>query len=151
MNEDNVIDGVVNYLKEKNRHRDGFRILHRSHAKDHDKGIDLKCAAYSNGIISNRYYVEGKGTLKVEDDSDKKSDFITEFRWSISEIILRMKDLSSATVYGIAIPENEKEKCLRLMRNNKGLKLLKVRLYLSYKAENGEYFAKEMKPSEIYK
>lgn len=47
--------------------------------------------------------------------------------------------------------ENEKEKCLRLMRDNKGLKLLKVRLYLSYKAENGEYFAKEMMPSEINK
>lgn len=151
MNEDNVIDGVVNYLKEKNRHRDGFRVLHRSHAKDHDKGIDLKCAAYSNGVISNRYYVEAKGTLKVKDDSEKKSKFRTEFRWAISEIILRMEELSSATVYGIAVPENEKEKCLRLMRNNKGLKLLKVRLYLSYKAENGEYSAKEMMPSEIYK
>ena len=75
MNEDNAIDGAINYLKEKNRHRDGFRVLHRSHAKDHDRGIDLKCAAYSNGVISNRYYVEAKGTLKVKDDSEKKSKF----------------------------------------------------------------------------
>ena len=150
MNEDNVIDGVVNYLKEKNRHRDGFRVLHRSRAKDGDKGIDLKCAAYSHGIISNRYYIEAKGTLKAEDNSEKKSDFRTEFRWAISETILRMKELSAATVYGIAIPEAEKDKCLRLMSNNKGLKKLGVRLYLSYKAENGEYFAKEMKPKDIY-
>ena len=150
MNEDNVIDGVVNYLKEKNRHRDGFRVLHRSCAKDGDKGIDLKCAAYSHGIISNRYYIEAKGTLKAEDNSEKKSYFRTEFRWAISEIILRMKEFSAATVYGIAIPEAEKDKCLRLMRNNKGLKKLGVRLYLSYKAENGEYFAKEMKPKDIY-
>ena len=151
MNEDNVIDGVVNYLKEKNGHRDGFRVLHRSRAKDGDKGIDLKCAAYSHGIISNRYYIEAKGTLKAEDNSEKKSDFRTEFRWAISEIILRMKELSAATVYGIAIPEAEKDKCLRLMSNNKGLKKLGVRLYLSYKAENGEYFAKEMRPKDIYK
>ena len=151
MNEDDVIDGVVNYLKEKHRHRDGFRVLHRSYAKDGDKGIDLKCAAYSGGIISNRYYIEAKGTLKAKDNSGKKSKFETEFRWAISQIILQMKELSSATNYGIAVPESEKGDCLRLMRNNKGLAKLKIRLYLSYKAENGEYFAKEMLPKDIYK
>ena len=97
MNEDNVIDGVVNYLKEKNRHRDGFKVLYRSYAKDGDKGIDLKCAAYSHGIISNRFYVEAKGTLKARDNSEKKSKFKTEFRWAISQIILQMKELSRAT------------------------------------------------------
>lgn len=61
-----------------------------------------------------------------------------------------MKELSSATVYGIAVPLSEKGDCLRLMRNNKGLEKLRVWLYLSYKAENGEYFAEEMMPSEIY-
>ena len=151
MNEDNVIDGVVNYLKNKNKHRDAFRVLHRSYAKDGDKGIDLRCAAYSHGIISNRFYVEAKGTLKAKDNAEKKSRFETEFRWAISQIILQMKELSSATVYGIAVPLSEKNDCLRLMRNNKGLKKLKVRLYLSYKADNGEYYAEEMKPSEIYK
>ncbi|MBQ6147625.1 hypothetical protein IJH66_02870 [Candidatus Saccharibacteria bacterium] len=151
MNEDNVIDGVVNYLKEKNRHRDGFKVLYRSYAKDGDKGIDLKCAAYSHGIISNRFYVEAKGTLKARDNSEKKSKFKTEFRWAISQIILQMKELSRATTYGIAIPETEKANCLKLMENNKGLKLLKIRLYLAYKDKNGEYFAKELKPSEIYK
>ena len=150
INEDNVIDGVVNYLKDRHRHRDGFRVLHRSYAKDGDKGIDLKCAAYSNGVISNRFYVEAKGNLKAKDDSGKKTKFETEFRWAISQIVLQMKELSDATVYGIAIPEAEKDKCLRLMSNNKGLKKLGVRLYLSYKAENGEYFAKEMKPKDIY-
>lgn len=145
-----MIDGVVNYLREKHRHRDGFRVLHRSYAKDGDKGIDLKCAAYSNGIISNRYYIEAKGTLKAKDNSEKKSKFETEFRWAISQIILQMKELSSATVYGIAIPESEKDDCLKLMSDNKGLAKLKVRLFLAYKADNGEYFAKEMKYGEIY-
>lgn len=44
----------------------------------------------------------------------------------------------------------EKDDCLRLMRNNKGLRQLKIRLYLAYKADNGEYYAEEMKPSDIY-
>lgn len=151
MNEDNVIDGVINYLKEKNRHRDNFKVLHRSYAKDGDHGIDLKCAAYSNNIISNRYYIEAKGTLKAKDNSTKKSKFETEFRWAISQIILQMKEFSSATNYGIAVPESEKTNCLRLMRDNKGLKKLGIRLYLTYKAENGEYFAKELTPKDIYK
>ena len=151
MNEDNVIDGVVNYLKYKNRHRDDFRVAHRSYAKDGEHGIDLKCMAYSNGRRSNRYYIEAKGTLKAKDNSKKKSKFETEFRCAISQIILQIKELSSATVYGIAVPESEKDDCLRLMSNNKGLARLRIRLYLAYKAENGEYFAKEMKPSDIYK
>ena len=150
MNEDNVIDGVINFLKDKNRKRDSFKILHRSYAKDGDHGIDIKCAAYSGATISNRYYIEAKGTLKAKDNSEKKSKFETEFRWAISQIILQMKELSTATTYGIAVPMTEKEDCLRLMRNNKGLKLLKVRLYLAYKADNGEYYAEEMKPSDIY-
>lgn len=150
MNEDNVIDGVINFLKDKNRKRDGFKVLHRSYAKDSDHGIDIKCAAYSGNTISNRYYIEAKGTLKARDNSEKKSKFETEFRWAISQIILQMKELSGATSYGIAVPKTEKENCLRLMRNNKGLKKLKIRLYLAYKAENGEYYAEELKSGAIY-
>lgn len=150
MNEDNVLDGVINYLKEKNRHRDGFKVLKRCYAKDGDQGIDLKCAAYSGKTISNWYYIEAKGTLKAKDNSEKKSKFETEFRWAISQIVLQMKELSSATVYGIAVPETEEASCLRLMRDNKGLKRLGVRLYLAYKAENGEYFARELRAGEIY-
>ena len=120
INEDNVIDGVVNYLKDKCRHRDGFKVLHRSYAKDGDKGIDLKCAAYSGGVISNRFYVEAKGNLKAKDNSEKKTKFETEFRWAVSQIILQMNELSSATVYETAIPEGEKEKCLQLMQIIKG-------------------------------
>ena len=62
-----------------------------------------------------------------------------------------MNELSDASTFGIAVPKTEKADCLRLMENNKGLKKLKVRLYLAYKADNGEYFAEEMKPSDIYK
>ena len=150
MNVDNVIDGVINYLRDKNRKRDGFKIAHRSYAKDGDHGIDLKCVAYSGSRMSNRYYIEAKGTLKAKDNSEKKSKFETEFRWAISQIILQMSEWSSASVFGIAIPITEKEDCLRLMRNNKGLKKLKIRLYLAYKADNGEYYAEELKPSDIY-
>lgn len=150
MNEDDVIEGTINYLKDKNRHRDSFKVIQRCYAKDGDHGIDIKCAAYSGDTISNRFYIEAKGTLKAKDNSEKKSKFETEFRWAISQIILQMKELSAATAYGIAIPKTEKEDCLRLMRGNKGLKKLGVRLYLAYKADNGEYYADEMKPSEIY-
>ncbi len=149
MNEDNVIDGVINYLKDKNRKRDGFKVR-RANAKDGDHGIDIKAQAYSGNTVSNRYYIEAKGTLKAKDNSEKKSKFETEFRWAISQIILRMKEFSGATTYGIAVPMTEKDDCLRLMRNNKGLKLLKIRLYSAYKADNGEYYAEEMKPSDIY-
>lgn len=149
MNEDNVIDGVINHLKDKNRKRDGFKVQ-RANAKDGDHGIDIKAQAYSGNTVSNRYYIEAKGTLKAKDNSEKKSKFETEFRWAISQIILRMKELSGATTYGIAVPMTEKDDCLRLMRNNKGLRQLKIRLYLAYKADNGEYYAEEMKPSDIY-
>lgn len=150
MNEDNVIDGVINYLKDKNRKRDSFEVKHRAYAKDGDHGIDIKCVAYSGKTISNRFYIEAKGTLKAKDNSEKKSKFETEFRWAISQIILQMKELSGATTYGIAVPMTERDDCLRLMHDNKGLKKLKIRLYLAYKADNGEYYAEEMKPKDIY-
>lgn len=151
MNEDNVIDGVVNYLKDNLQNRGRKFVLdRRTQAKDGDHGIDLKGHALSNGRWSTRYYIEAKGTLKVKDNSEKKSKFETEFRWAISQIILQMKELSSATIYGIAVPMTEKKDCLRLMRSNKGLKTLKVRLYLAYKAKNGEYFAEELTPKDIY-
>lgn len=61
-----------------------------------------------------------------------------------------MKELSADTIYGIAVPETEKESCLRLMRSNKGLKKLGIRLYLAYKGDSGEYYAKELTPKDIY-
>ena len=146
-----MIDGVVNYLKEKNRHRDEFVIKKRASAKDREKGIDIQAYCKSNDKISNRYYIEAKGTLNSKDNSNKKTDFIIEFKWAISQIILDMKDYSEATIYGIAIPESEKERCLKLIKQSKGLKILKIRLFLAYKEKNGEYFAKEMKPKDIYK
>lgn len=152
MNEDNVIDGVINYLKGTlHSHGRGCRIDHRSYARDGDHGIDIKAHAISNGRTSTRYYIEAKGTLKAKDNSEKRSKFETEFRWAISQIILQMKELSSATIYGIAVPITEKEACLRLMKNNKGLKTLKIRLYLSFKDKNGEYYAEELTPKDIYK
>ena len=151
MNEDNVIDGVINYLKDSfHKKGRGFVTDHRSYAKDGDHGVDIKGHATSNGKRSTRFYIEAKGTLRAKDNSEKKSKFETEFRWAISQIILQMKELSTASIYGIAIPKTEKDDCLRLMRQNKGLKKLGVRLYLAYKAKNGEYFAEEMKPSDIY-
>lgn len=152
MNEDNVIDGVINYLKDNLHSRGrGCRIVHRSYAKDGDHGIDIKAYATSNGIVSTRYYIEAKGTLKAKDDAEKKSRFDTEFRFAISQIILRMKELSTATIYGIAVPKTEKDYCLKLLKNNKGLKTLKMRLYFAYQAKNGEYYAEELTPKDIYK
>ena len=110
-------------------------------------------AAYttSNEIVSTRYYIEAKGVLRAKDDAEKKSRFDTEFRFAISQIILRMKELSTATIYGIAVPKTEKDYRLKLLKNNKGLKTLKMRLYFAYQAENGECYAEELTPKDIYK
>lgn len=151
MNEDDVLVGVANFLKHKNRHRDNFIIDHLASAKEREHGIDLKAHAMSGRRISNRYYIEAKGTLKAKDNTPKSSQFETEFRWAVSQIILQMTEFSGATVFGIAVPKTEKANCLRLMRHNKGLKKLKIRLYLTYRAENGEFFAEELTPKEIYK
>ena len=152
MNEDNVIDGVINYLKSDLQKRGRkFVVDKRAQAKDNDHGIDLRGHALSNGKWSTRYYVEAKGTRKVGDNSEKSSPFEYEFRWAVSQIVLQMKEFSSATNYGIAIPMTEKKTALRLMKNNKGLKSLKIRLYLAYKADNGEYFAQELTPKDVYK
>lgn len=150
MNENDVVEGVWNYLKDKHGSRDGFKYLERADAKKGDHGVDLKCAAYSGKLISNRYYIEAKGTLKAKDNSPKKSKFQTEFRWAVSQIVLRMQEWSKATIYGIAVPATEKESCLKIMRSSKGLKLLGVRLFLAYEANDGKYYAEEMKPGKIY-
>lgn len=148
MNEDDVITGVINFLKDKHSPRKCK--LNRAQAKDGDHGIDLKLTVMSGDLPSSRYYVEAKGTLKVKDNSDKSSDFMKEFRWAISQIILQMKEVNEAAIYAIAIPRSEKDRCLKLIQDNTGLKKLKVWLFLAYKAENGEYYAEEMTPKCIY-
>lgn len=150
VNENDVVEGVWNYLKDKHSSRDGFKSLIRADATRGDHGIDLKCVAYSGKLVSNRYYIEAKGTLKAKDNSPKKSDFRVEFRWAISQIVLRMKEWSTATNYGIAIPATEKEPCLKIMRDSKGLNLLKVRLFLAFRTDNGDLYAEEMTPDKIY-
>lgn len=119
MNEDDVLTGVVNFLKYKHRRRDNFVIDHLASAKEREHGIDLKAHAMSGRHISNRYYIEAKGTLKAKDNTPKSSQFDTEFRWAISQIILQMGEFSEATVFGIAVPKTEKADCLRLSRRQR--------------------------------
>lgn len=38
MNEDDAIEGTINYLKDKNRHRDSLKAMQRCYAKDGDHG-----------------------------------------------------------------------------------------------------------------
>ena len=151
MNEDDVVKGVKNYLEFKNSHRDDFVVKKVASAEKREKGVDLYGYCKSGKNKSNRYYIEAKGTLKASDNSKKKSSFNTEFRWAVSQIVLRMEEFNNAAIYGIAIPKEKKDGCLRLMRKSKGLAKLKVRLYLADKDENGKLFAEEMNPSDIYK
>ena len=89
MNEDDVIKGVKNYLEFKNSHRDDFIVEKIASAEKREKGVDLYGYCKSDKNKSNRYYIEAKGTLKASDNSKKKSSFNTEFRWAVSQIVLR--------------------------------------------------------------
>lgn len=127
--------------------RNRFEISLRPATESESELFDQETGNATSGTV---VIISNCDRIQYAKENDFAKAFETEFRWAISQIVLQMKELSGATVYGVAIPETEKEICLRLMCNNKGLKRLKVRLYLAYKAKNGEYYAEEMKPSAIY-
>ena len=81
-----------------------------------------------------------------------RSTFNTNFRWAISQIILRVKVDSTKNnyIYGIAIPDSEFESARNLVRDNWALKHPKIRLYGARHNENGDLEAVEYRPSYIY-
>ena len=80
-----------------------------------------------------------------------RSTYNTNFRWAISQIILRIQVDSTKNnyIYGIAMPKSDIEKCIKLISNNWALRHLKIRLYGAY-FDNGQLTAKEYLPKDIY-
>lgn len=150
LTENQVIEGVGNYLRHKG-HTTQKRVLNKSDAEKKEHGVDLLVKLENEARHGNRYFIEAKGNLKA-DGSRMKSSCLTNFRWALSQIILRIEVDSRKNnyIYGIAMPKSDIEKCIALIRGNWALKHLKIRLYGAYIKENGELFAREYLPRDIY-
>lgn len=149
LTEDEVIEGVKNYLLLKGCTAQKLVIKTSSAAKK-EHGVDLVMKLANTAKNGNWYYIEAKGNIKT-DGSKMKSKCKTNFRWALSQIILRI-NVDSRNYnynYGIAMPKSDIEQCIKLIRNNWALKHLKIRLYGAYYSE-GNLTAKEYLPKEIY-
>lgn len=122
------------------------RVRISADAEKMQHGVDLAV-----NLGNNRYFIEAKGTVRSNGEL-MRSRFNTNFRWAISQIILRVATDSTnyADIYAIAVPENKIENCKKLIHENVALKMLKIRLFGAYRTESGELFAKEYKPKDIY-
>lgn len=98
----------------------------------------------------NWYFIEAKGNKRA-DGEQMTSSYRTNFRWALSQIILRITvdSRNYNYIYGIAMPKSDIEKCIELINDNWALKHLKIRLYGAFYAE-GQFTAKEYLPKEIY-
>ena len=117
--------------------------------KEH--GVDLKIKLENEQKRGNLYFIEAKGNKRA-DGRKMRSSWNTNFRWAISQIVLRMNVDSRRNnyIYGIAVPNVQFKKCIELIESNWALKHLKLRLYGAY-WENGQLTAKEYCPKDIYK
>lgn len=150
LTEDEVIQGVSHYLLQKGKtsHR---RVIVMADTRKKEHGVDLKIKLENDQKRGNVYFVEAKGN-KHADGTKMRSSWNTNFRWAISQIVLRMHVDSRRNnyIYGIAVPNAQIEKCIELIENNWALKHLKLRLYGAY-WDNGQLTAKEYCPRDIYK
>ena len=151
LTENEVIEAVTNYLNNKGR-TEVKKIMHQSDASKKEHGVDLQIKLSNAKGHGNNYFIEAKGNKKC-DGSVMRSSFNTNFRWAISQIILRIKVDSTKNnyIYGIAIPNSEIEHAIKLIRDNWALKHLKIRLYGAYYNEENKLFATEYCPENIYK
>lgn len=150
LTEDQVIEGVANFLMQKGNTVEK-RIKSRSSAKKKEHGVDLVMKLENSKGNGNQYFIEAKGNLKA-DGSKMTSSSNTNFRWAISQIILRIEVDSTKNnyIYGIAMPNSDIKKCIKLIRENWALKHLKIRLYGAF-YNGGQLTAKEYLPKDIYK
>lgn len=151
LTEDQVIEGVVNFLYRKGRTTNRkVRSIADASRKQH--GVDLHIKLADDKNQGNNYFIEAKGNLKSNGEN-AKSQFGTNFRWAISQIVLRMQVDSRRNnyIYGIAMPNSEIEKAVKMIENNWALSELKLRLYGAYTDEDGVLFAIEYSPRDIYK
>ena len=149
LTEDEVIQGAANYLLQKGRtsHK---RVVNMSSAEKKEHGVDLVVKLENERKRGNLYFIEAKGNKKA-DGSEMRSSWDTNFRWAISQIILRIHVDSRKYnyIYGIAVPNSDVPKCIELIRDNWALKHLKIRLYGAYR-KDGALTAKEYCPKDIY-
>ena len=149
LTENEVIQGVENFLKQK-----GCtlmkRTIHKADAKSKEHGVDLVLKLENQRKNGNWYFIEAKGNLKA-DGSRMKSSYHTNFRWALSQIILRIEVDSRKYnhIYGIALPRSDAEKCRALIRKNWALKHLKIRLYGAF-YQDGQLTALEYLPKNLY-
>jgi len=151
LTEEQVIEGVINYFKTKGITKIK-EVRQKANTANKQHGVDLKLKLKNEKGNGNNYLIEAKGTLRA-DGSVMRSSTNTNFRWAISQIILRINVDSTKYnyIYGIAMPNSEIKKCVRLIRDNWALKYLKIRLYGAFYDENGQLTAVEYSPKNIYK
>ena len=118
LTENEVIQGVENFLKQKGTtsHR---RVIHKADAGKKEHGVDLVLKLENENKHGNWYFIEAKGNLKA-DRSEMKSSCNTNFRWVLSQIILRIEvnPTKYNYNYGIALPRSDAERCKKLIRKN---------------------------------
>lgn len=150
LTENEVIAGVVSYFENKGR-TEVKRIVRQSDASKKEHGVDLQLRLENSKGNGNNYFIEAKGNKKA-DGTVMRSSFNTNFRWAISQIILRISADSRQYhyIYGIAVPHSEIPKCMAMIRHNWALKHLKIRLYGAFRDENGDLTAIEYCPFTIY-
>ena len=151
LTEDEVIEAVINYLNTKGN-TEIRKIVHRSDASRKEQGVDLRIKLSNEKGNGNNYFIEAKGNKRA-DGTPMRSTTNTNFRWAISQIILRITVDSTKNnyIYGIALPNSEIKSAIKLIENNWALKHLKIRLYGAYYNDEGELKAIEYCPRYIYK
>ena len=150
LTEDEVIEGVENFLKQKGRTAQK-RVIKKSSAARKEHGVDLAMKLENSSGNGNWYFVEAKGNLK-SDRTKMTTPCKTNFRCALSQIILRMQvDPRNYNFnYGIAMPKSDIEKCMELISGNWAAKHLKIRLFgVCY--DEGKLVATEYLPKDIYK
>ena len=150
LTENEVITGVENYLKHKGSTKQR-RVINKSDAAKKERGVDLVVKLENEKKNGNWYFIEAKGNKRA-DGTPMKSSYRTNFRWAISQIILRIEVDSRRNnhIYGIAMPKDDVDNCIELVEANWALKHLKLRLYGAYVDDHGELTAKEYLPKDIY-
>ena len=151
LTENEVINAVINYLNSKGR-TEVRKVVHQSDASRKEHGVDLQVKLSNDKGNGNNYFIEAKGNKRA-DGTPMSSSSNTNFRWALSQIILRIKVDSTRYnyIYGIALPNSEIKSAIKLIHDNWALKLLKIRLYGAYYNDEGELTAIEYCPDDIYK
>ena len=88
LTENEVIEGVQNFLNQKGNTTQK-RIINKSDAQKKERGVDLIIKLENNQKRGNKYFIEAKGN-KNADGTAMRSSYNTNFRWAISQIVLRI-------------------------------------------------------------